>query len=133
MSERIKHKNHVALIGNAGRDGEIRPAGGGQLGFVTLATNRNWKDKEGEWHTATTWHSLVGWADMAGIIGDIKKGDTVEVLEGNIENREWETEGGEKRSSTQIRVWELKVLQRAADREKPKPADEAKPDDDLPF
>ena len=58
--------NKVTLIGNLGRDPEVRRLeGGSAVGKFTIATNESWKDKDGEWQTSTEWHNIVVWRGNA--------------------------------------------------------------------
>lgn len=96
--------NKVMLIGNLGRDPEVRSLPSGQpVATFTLATNRRWKDKNGQRQTETEWHNIVVWGKQAEIAGQyLTKGKQI-YLEGRIQNRSWEDrQSGEKKYRTEI-------------------------------
>ena len=86
-----KSVNKVILIGNLGKDPEVKytPQGTAVAKF-SLATNERYKDKAGEWQDRTEWHNLVAWARTAEIVGEyLKKGRTVYV-EGSLRTSSWD-------------------------------------------
>ncbi len=91
--------NRVTLIGNCGKDPEIRQAGNGnRVATFSIATSESWTDKaSGERKEKTEWHNVVVWND--GLIGVIekyvKKGSKV-MVEGQMQTRKWEKEGIER-------------------------------------
>lgn len=103
--------NKVILIGNLGKDPEVRyfPSGDAVCN-VTLATTESWKDKQtGETREATEWHNLVFPGKLAEIAGKyLKKGSRIYV-EGSLRTRTWEKDGV-KRYTTEIRVAEMQML-----------------------
>ena len=104
--------NKVQLIGNLGRDPEFRAfSDGGSVANVSIATTEKWKDKEsGEVREHTEWHNLVFHNRLAEIARDyLKKGSPIYV-EGRLRTRKWQTEGGEDRYTTEIRVDEMQML-----------------------
>ena len=104
--------NKVQLIGNLGRDPEFRAfSDGGCVATVSIATSERWKDKQsGEPREATEWHNLVFHNRLAKIARDyLKKGSPIYV-EGRLRTRKWQTEGGEYRYTTEIRVDEMQML-----------------------
>lgn len=151
--------NKATLIGNLGRDAELRYTGGGQaVASFSLATNENFKNKSGEWEKRTEWHRIVTWARLAEFCGEhLTKGKQVYV-EGRIQTREWEDREGNKRTTTEINAQRVLLLgsrgdagdrdlgdrdpgdRDAGDRDEgePRPAAAAPPtplpgDDDIPF
>lgn len=97
--------NKVILIGNLGRDPEVRYApSGSAICNVTIATSRNWKDKaSGERQEETEWHRVVFYDRLAEIAGEyLRKGSQV-YIEGKLQTREWEKDGI-KRYTTEIIV-----------------------------
>jgi single-strand DNA-binding protein len=120
--------NKVTLLGNVGKDPEIRTfQNGGKVANFTLATSESWKDKTtGEKKTATEWHNVVLHGD--GLVGlaekYIKKGSKLHI-EGKLETRKWEKDGA-TRYTTEIVLrpygGELVLLDA-----KDAPADEAPP------
>jgi single-strand DNA-binding protein len=104
--------NKVTLLGNVGKDPEIRStAGGNMVANFTLATSDNQKDAQGAWQERTEWHNLVAFKRTAEIVRDyVKKGSKVYV-EGKITTRSWDDkESGQKRYKTEILVNELVLL-----------------------
>jgi single-strand DNA-binding protein len=103
--------NKVILIGNLGKDPEVRyfPSGDA-VANATLATTETWKDKQsGEQKEATEWHNLVFPGKLGEIAGKyLKKGSKVYV-EGSLRTRSWEKDGI-KRYTTEIRVGEMQML-----------------------
>lgn len=103
--------NKVILIGNLGKDPEVRyfPSGDA-VANATLATTESWKDKQtGEQKDATEWHNLVFPGKLGEIAGKyLKKGSKVYV-EGSLRTRQWEKDGI-KRYTTEIRVAEMQML-----------------------
>jgi single-strand DNA-binding protein len=104
--------NKVILVGNLGRDPELRTfPNGDQIANVTLATTDKWKDKAtGEPREHTEWHRLVFNGRLAEIAGQyLRKGSPVYV-EGSIRTRKWQDQGGQDRYSTEIRVDQMQML-----------------------
>lgn len=96
--------NKVLLIGNLGRDPEVRSTASGQpVASFTLATNRRWRDKGGTLQKETEWHNIVVWGRQAEIAGQyLTKGKQI-YLEGRIQTRSWDDrQTGEKRYKTEI-------------------------------
>lgn len=143
--------NKVILIGNLGKDPEVRALpSGSNVANVTLATSESYKDKEGNKVEHTTWHSLVFFNKLADIVGEyLKKGSKVYV-EGQLRTREYEKDGV-KKYITEIVVRDMTMLGDKAPAEstgkpaakpaakqsrKPVPAttaDDDFEDDDIPF
>ncbi|MFT3847505.1 MAG: single-stranded DNA-binding protein [Propionivibrio sp.] len=104
--------NKVILLGNLGRDPEIRYMTNGEaVANVTIATSESWKDKvSGERKENTEWHRLVFYRKLAEIVGQyLKKGSTVYV-EGRLRTRKWQDKEGQERSTTEIEVMEMQML-----------------------
>jgi len=104
--------NKVILIGNLGRDPEVRYApSGGAICNVTIATTRNWKDKAtGEKKEETEWHRVVFYDRLAEIAGEyLKKGRPVYV-EGRLKTRKWQDKDGQERYTTEIIAAEMQLL-----------------------
>src|SRR4029079_14769160 len=96
--------NKVILIGNLGRDPEVRSTPSGQpVASFTLATNRKWKDKNGQRQEQTEWHNVVCWGRQAEVAGQyLTKGKRIYV-EGRLQTRSWEDrQSGAKRDRTEI-------------------------------
>lgn len=95
--------NKVTLIGRCGQDPEIRTLDGGvTVARVSVATDESYKDKDGEWQNATTWHNVVMWRELAERAEkSLKKGSTVYV-EGKITYRKYNDKDGNERTVTDI-------------------------------
>ena len=107
-----KSVNKVILLGNVGKDPEIRSTGGGTMvANFTLATSDRQKDAQGNWQDRTEWHNLVAFQRTAEIIRDyVKKGSKLYV-EGKIQTRSWDDkESGQKRYRTEIVVNDISLL-----------------------
>lgn len=107
-----KSVNKVILLGNVGKDPEMRSTGGGTLvANFTLATSDRQKDPQGNWQDRTEWHNLVAFTRLAEIVRDyVKKGSKLYV-EGKIQTRSWDDkESGAKRYRTEIIVNDISLL-----------------------
>ncbi len=96
--------NKVILVGNLGRDPEVRSTPSGQqVASFTLATNRKWKDKSGQRQEQTEWHQIVCWGRQAEVAGQyLTKGKQIYV-EGRLQTRSWDDkQSGEKRYRTEV-------------------------------
>lgn len=105
--------NKVTLIGNLGKDPEIRHLENGTMvGKFSLATNENYKDKAGEWQTVTEWHDVVVWRGLAERAErDLKKGSLCYV-EGKLTHRKYTTQEGQDRYITEVVANNLKLLEK---------------------
>jgi len=104
--------NKVILIGNLGRDPEVRYApSGAAICNVTIATSRNWKDKNsGERQEETEWHRVVFYDRLAEIAGEyLKKGKSV-YIEGRLKTRKWTDKDGVEKYTTEIIAQEMTML-----------------------
>ena len=104
--------NKVILVGNLGKDPEIRYAPSGDAVVnITLATTDSWKDKAtGEKREATEWHRVVFFGKLAEIAGQyLKKGRQV-YIEGALKTRKWQGQDGQDRYTTEIVAGEMKML-----------------------
>lgn len=107
-----KGVNKVILIGNLGKDPEVRyMPSGGAVANVTLATSESWKDKQsGENQERTEWHNVVFFNRLAEIAGEyLKKGSKVYV-EGSLRTRKWQDKNGQDRYTTEIVAGEMQML-----------------------
>ncbi|HEX9650002.1 MAG TPA: single-stranded DNA-binding protein [Cyclobacteriaceae bacterium] len=96
--------NKVILVGNLGKDPEVRHLeGGAAVANFSLATSESYKDKtSGERKTITEWHNIVLWRGLAEVAEKyLKKGDSV-YIEGKIRSRQWEDKEGKTRYTTEI-------------------------------
>jgi single-strand DNA-binding protein len=136
--------NKVILVGNLGRDPEVRyTTRGTPVANFTMATTDRWNDQaSGERKERTEWHRIVVWGKQAEIAGEyLRKGRQVYV-EGSLQTREWTDREGNKRYTTEVRAQRFQMLGRAPDRDavavdegsqavaEPEPRFE---EDDIPF
>jgi single-strand DNA-binding protein len=104
--------NKVILIGNLGRDPEVRyTPSGAAICNVTIATSRNWKAKDsGEKMEETEWHRVVFYDRLAEIAGEyLKKGRPVYV-EGRLKTRKWQDKDGVDKYTTEIIAEQMQLL-----------------------
>lgn len=102
--------NKVTLIGHLGGDPEIRTLENGTpVGRFSVATNENYKDKDGNWQSQTEWHNVVVWRDLAERAKILKKGSTVYV-EGKISYRKYTDKDGVEKSLTDIVAATFRML-----------------------
>ena len=104
-------KNKVQLIGNLGQDPDIKETENGKkLARFSIATNENYRNAKGEKVTETTWHNLVAWGKVAGIIEKyLHKGSEV-AIEGKLISRSYTDKEGIKKYITEVQVNELLML-----------------------
>ncbi|MBK7738358.1 MAG: single-stranded DNA-binding protein [Saprospiraceae bacterium] len=104
--------NKVTLIGNLGKDPEIRALENGvNRANFTLATNENYKDRNGNWQKSTEWHEIIMWRSMAERAKILKKGMLVYV-EGKLTHRKWVDKEGRDHYTTEITADVLKILEK---------------------
>ena len=104
--------NKVILVGNLGRDPEVRfTAGGTAVANFTMATTDRWNDpSSGERKERTEWHRVVVWGKQAEIAGEyLRKGRQV-YIEGSLQTREWTDREGNKRYTTEVRAQRFQML-----------------------
>jgi single-strand DNA-binding protein len=104
--------NKVILLGNVGKDPEIRTTQGGMtVASFSLATAERAKDQTGNWTDKTEWHNLVAFQRTAEIVRDYVKKGTQVYVEGKIQTRSWDDkESGQKKYRTEILVNDLQLL-----------------------
>lgn len=136
--------NKVILVGNLGKDPEVRYLEGGiAVAKFPLATSESYKGKDGNKVEQTEWHNVVLWRGLAEIAEKyLHKGNTV-FIEGKIRTRSWEDKEGNKRYATEIVADNMTMLSKKADEqhngepvikiEEPSFSAPAAPTDDLPF
>src|SRR5579864_572317 len=107
-----KSVNKVILVGNVGKDPEVKySTSGTPIAKFSLATNERFKDRNDEWQERTEWHSIVAWQRLAEIVGEyVAKGAKVYV-EGKIQTSSWEDmQSGERKYRTEIVAHDLLLL-----------------------
>ncbi|MGB9071823.1 MAG: single-stranded DNA-binding protein [Terriglobales bacterium] len=100
----MKSVNKVILIGNLGKDPEVKyTPQGTPVAKFSLATNERYKDKDGQWQDRTEWHNIVLWQRLAEIAGEyLKKGGKV-YIEGRLQTHSWDDkQTGQKKYMTEI-------------------------------
>ena len=105
--------NKVILIGNLGRDPEVRRLDSGSaVGKFTIATNESWKDKSGEWQTSTEWHNIVVWRGNAERAEkQLKKGSLV-FIEGKLTHRSYKDQEGNDKYITEVVANTFRLLEK---------------------
>jgi single-strand DNA-binding protein len=138
--------NKVILVGNLGRDAELRyTPGGAAVATLNLATTEVWNDKQGQKQEKTEWHRIVLWGKQAETLQEyLTKGKQIYV-EGRLQTRQWDDKDGNKRYTTEVKSDRITLLggggRGSIDRGGATPpasgADEAPvgpiTDDDIPF
>ncbi|MEP7306719.1 MAG: single-stranded DNA-binding protein [Acidobacteriota bacterium] len=96
--------NKVILVGNLGRDAELRyTPGGAAVATLNMATTEIWNDKAGQRQEKTEWHRIVLWGKTAESLAEyLTKGKQIYV-EGRLQTRQWDDKDGNKRYTTEIR------------------------------
>lgn len=105
--------NKVILIGNLGKDPEVRQLdNGSSVGRFSVATNESYKDKNNEWQTITEWHNIVVWRSLAERAQrQLKKGGMVYV-EGKLSTRKWQDANGVDKYTTEVVANNFRSLER---------------------
>jgi single-strand DNA-binding protein len=138
--------NKVILVGNVGRDPEIRyTQGGTPVANFSLATTDRFKNRSGEMEERTEWHRIVAWGRLAEICGEyLQKGKQI-YIEGRLQTRDWEDKEGGKRYTTEVIAQTMQMLGRRGDTEgrasagvargeaAPEPVADESPEDEIPF
>jgi single-strand DNA-binding protein len=124
--------NKVMLIGNLGRDPEMRYTPNGRpVTAFSLAVSRSWLSAEGERREETEWFNIVAWGELAERCNKyLRKGERI-YIEGRLQTRSWESADGQKHSRTEVVAHELLMLDGRA-REDESSQGEL-PGDEIPF
>ena len=107
-----KSVNKVILVGNVGKDPEVRYSQSGTpVANFSLATNERFKDRNDAWQDRTEWHNIVAWQRLAEIVGEyVAKGSKLYV-EGKLQTTSWEDrQSGERKYRTEIVARDLLLL-----------------------
>lgn len=116
--------NEVTLLGNVGKDPEIRQVGSNNVASFSLATTSFGKDNE----KVTQWHNIVAWGNLADVIGKYaRKGSTL-LVNGELRYRNYKTQDGQQRSITEILAWKVQLVGG-----RPGQAESQEEERDLPF
>ena len=110
--------NKAMLIGNVGRDPEVRYLegnNGAKVATFTLATTERYRDRNGETRENTEWHNIVAWRNTADVVERFVKKGTQVYIEGRIRTRSWDDQSGNKRYTTEILADNLQLLGKKSD------------------
>ena len=111
--------NKVMLIGNVGRDPEVRyldgQSGNAKVATFTLATTERYRDRNGETRENTEWHNIVAWRNTADVVERFVRKGTQLYIEGRIRTRSWDDQTGNKRYTTEIIADTLQLLGKKSD------------------
>ena len=111
--------NKAMLIGNVGRDPEVRYLDGSngqaKVATFTLATTERYRDRNGETRENTEWHNIVAWRSTADVVEKFVKKGTQVYIEGRIRTRSWDDQTGNKRYTTEIIADNLQLLGKRAE------------------
>ena len=133
-----KGVNKAIIIGNLGRDPDIRyTANGTAVANLSIATSDQWKDRQtGEQQERTEWHKVTAWARLAEICGEyLGKGSKVYV-EGRLQTRKWQDQNGQDRYTTEVVANEMQMLDSRGGGEQQQPPQQPEPQagtEDVPF
>ncbi|OGY61088.1 MAG: single-stranded DNA-binding protein [Candidatus Colwellbacteria bacterium RIFCSPLOWO2_12_FULL_46_17] len=107
--------NKVVLIGRLTADPELRttPSGAHVTSF-SIATNRNWADKDGNKREETEFHNIVAWGRQADVVNQFSKKGNLIMIEGRLQTRSWEGKDGQTRKTTEIVAERIQLGPRAA-------------------
>ena len=121
--------NRAIMLGNCGKDPEVRMVGENKVATFSLATTEKYKDsKTGEWKENTEWHNIVCWRNTAEIADKYIKKGTQLFIEGKLRTRSWEKDG-EKRYVTEIVADSIQLLgkKEGGETAAPAPQEQRKP------
>ena len=107
-----KGVNKVILIGNLGKDPEVRYTQGQNIpvASISLATTESWKGQDGSKQEKTEWHKVVFYRRLAEVVGEyLRKGSTIYV-EGKLATRKWQDQSGQDRYTTEVIADEMQML-----------------------
>lgn len=136
--------NKVILVGNLGREAELRyTPGGAAVATLSLATTEVWTDKAGQKQEKTEWHRVILWGKSAESLAEyLTKGKQIYV-EGKLQTRQWDDKDGNKRYTTEVKGDRVVLLGGGGRSEPSKAATDETPardihsepltDDDIPF
>jgi single-strand DNA-binding protein len=126
--------NKVMIIGNLGRDPEMRYTPSGKpVTTFSVATSRTWNTSEGEKREETEWFNVVAWSSLAEICKQyLTKGQQV-YIEGRLQTRRWDDQEGNKHTSVEIVANEMIILSERRDTEESSTASESIEDEEFPF
>ena len=104
--------NKVILIGNLGKEPDVRTVGESKVAKFPVATNESYKDKSGDWQTKTEWHEVIVWRHLAERADrDFKKGSLV-FIEGKLTHRKYQDKDGNDRYITEVVASQAYLLEK---------------------
>lgn len=122
--------NKVMLIGNVGRDPDVRQRESGKVASFTLATTEKFKSRDGQSQEKTEWHNIVVWGNLADVVENyVRKGSQV-YIEGKLQTRKYTDSQGNERYTTEVNVLSLQLLGR---RDEQQQSVQRRPGDDGPL
>lgn len=114
--------NKVILVGNITADIELKETpNGAKVASFSIATNRYWKNKDGNKEQSVTYHNIVAWNRTAEVVAEFTKKGSKILVEGYLDNRSWEAEDGSKRYRTEIVAENIQLLSTGAKNSDPLP------------
>lgn len=134
--------NKVTLIGNVGKDPEVKHLESGQVvARFSVATNENYKDKEGNWQKQTEWHTVTCWREMAKNAESYMRKGRLVYIEGRLRTRKYTDANGVEKYATEVEAQTLKYLDKietgamsgVVNESTGLSSNDLMPDDDLPF
>lgn len=107
-----KSVNKVILVGNVGKDPEVKYSPSGTpIAKFSVATNERFKDRSGEWQERVEWHSIVAWQRLAEIVGEFVTTGSKVYIEGKLQTSSWEDrQSGQTKYRTEIVARDLLFL-----------------------
>lgn len=115
--------NQVQLIGNTGKDPEVRVfEGGTKIASLTLATTERYTDRNGQQQEATEWHNLVFNGKIADVVEKYVKKGMLIFVGGKIKYRSWQDQNGQRRFQTEILCNAIQILEKPQEAQAPAPA-----------
>ena len=101
--------NRVTLVGRAGKDPEVKHLESGQMvARFSLATDENYKDKEGNWQKSTEWHSVNCWRELAKSAESYMRKGRLVYIEGRLRTRKYTDTNGVEKYTTEISLLRMK-------------------------
>jgi single-strand DNA-binding protein len=111
MEDHMIGVNKVILIGNLGKDPELRYTPAGQpVATFSLATTERWNDRNGQRQDRTEWHNIVAWGKLGELVNQYLKKGRSAYVEGRITTRSWDDKDGNKRYKTEIVANQIQFL-----------------------
>jgi single-strand DNA-binding protein len=125
--------NKVILVGNVGKNPEVKELTNGKVANMAMATSERYKDKNGDRQEKTEWHNIVVYGKLVDIVEKyVKKGDKL-YIEGSITTRKWQDKEGNDRYTTEVKAFNMTMLGGTEKKSTQPAAVAADVEDDLPF